>query len=374
MVGLADRALRTSLVLTLLVACGDGSPAAQPSADPEDPVAEVRETEGDVRWQSLGAAWLPADVGQVLSEGDAVQTMEEATTLLRFWSDGAHLRLEPETTLRVSALQESTARVEQRAGRLVARLEAGAPRRMEVAVPPGTLVLTRESPDETVEAHLNVQDSETDIEMLAGEGRFEPATGAPIAIAESHYLVVQEDGALMEEGTIGDPVVVTSPEPDAEIATRTQVEFAWEAHPEAEGYVLSLRSEERERAVEVTTTEAAVEVPSGRYEWRVRAVRGESQFRWSEARPITVRFDRTPPRLSVSAPAPGAQIRGGSLVVRGRTEAGAVVTVDGRPATVAADGTFRARHSIARGLANIVVEARDDLGNRRVVLRQVTRR
>jgi hypothetical protein len=70
-----------------------------------------------------------------------------------------------------------------------------------------------------------------------------------------------------------------------------------------------------------------------------------------------------PPQLTVSAP----QQMGNLFLVFGKTDPGAVVTVNGEPADVAADGSFKKTVTINReGSATLVVKAVDAAGNETV--------
>ncbi len=71
---------------------------------------------------------------------------------------------------------------------------------------------------------------------------------------------------------------------------------------------------------------------------------------------------RTPPGLVVSAPPQSLVTNNESLVVRGATQRGAGVAVNGEPIPTQ-DGSFRTNVSLTEGENTIVVEATDALGN-----------
>lgn len=85
-------------------------------------------------------------------------------------------------------------------------------------------------------------------------------------------------------------------------------------------------------------------------------------------RSVTVTLDTTPPSLTLTQPLNFQKFQRFPIVVAGRTEAGASVTVQGTPADVRTDGTFEyAITSAPDGALTITVVARDAAGN------QVTR-
>jgi hypothetical protein len=73
----------------------------------------------------------------------------------------------------------------------------------------------------------------------------------------------------------------------------------------------------------------------------------------------------------LSAPAAGATVVGPRLRLVGDSEAGALIEAAGRRVTADAHGRFTLDIAIARGLTNLVVSARDELGNQRRVTRSV---
>ncbi len=79
---------------------------------------------------------------------------------------------------------------------------------------------------------------------------------------------------------------------------------------------------------------------------------------------VSVSVDKTPPALTVSQPVNFQKIQRLPIVVMGKTEAGAAVTVQGSVATVLADGSFEySIASAADGPLTIAVVARDAAGN-----------
>jgi hypothetical protein len=107
----------------------------------------------------------------------------------------------------------------------------------------------------------------------------------------------------------------------------------------------------------------------GSYFWRLAAIdRAGLSSDWSPVRrfrlvaePIrTGSSDVTPPDLSVLPP----QQMGNLFLIYGKTEQGAVVTVNAEPADVAADGSFKKTVTIERdGYAMLVIKAVDSSGN-----------
>ncbi len=110
----------------------------------------------------------------------------------------------------------------------------------------------------------------------------------------------------------------------------------------------------------------------GSYFWRVAAVdatgrpsdwSGVRRFRMGVEPASSAGRRSAPPQLAVSAP----QQMGNLFLVFGRTDPGAVVTVNGEPADVEPDGSFKKTVTVNReGSATLVVKAVDAAGNEAV--------
>lgn len=86
----------------------------------------------------------------------------------------------------------------------------------------------------------------------------------------------------------------------------------------------------------------------------------------------TVILDQQPPALQLNAPTTGATVEGPNVVVLGKTEVGAVVTVNGRTVIPAQDGTFSETFTPPVGPVAITVIARDRAGNETTAKSNVT--
>lgn len=81
----------------------------------------------------------------------------------------------------------------------------------------------------------------------------------------------------------------------------------------------------------------------------------------------TVILDRQPPTLDVFGPVNGATLDGPNVVVQGKAEVGATVTVNGRTIVPGQDGSFSESFTPPVGPVAITVVARDRAGNETTV-------
>jgi hypothetical protein len=88
----------------------------------------------------------------------------------------------------------------------------------------------------------------------------------------------------------------------------------------------------------------------------------------------TVILDKQPPTLDVIGPANGALVEGPNVVVQGKAEVGATVSVNGRTVVPGQDGSFSESFTPPVGPVAITVIARDRAGNETTVKANVTLR
>lgn len=377
-------ALLTAVAAAL--GCETTHPGAKhvPAADKATQVvaARLEQVHGDVRWQAAASgAWQPAPVRQALQPDDGVQTMEGARATVRFVADNARLTLGPLTTLRIPRQAPTVTRVEHVTGQLVAHLRRTNERhRMEVQLPPGTLVLDETAGDgasKELTAQVDVQDEQTRISMIEGGGRLERRSGKPIKLQEAHYVKLDAHGSLLDSGRVGPTVQPVAPKDGTTLQTRGPVEFQWTPLDDpVQSYQLTVQPDQgAPRAIEVGADRgnATIVLPAGHYMWTVRGVKDGDALPAAAPRSLEVRIDRIPPELTLDSPSPGVDVSTPTVRVAGRTEPGASVDVNGEPVHVGADGRFAVDEPVAKGLSNVVVRARDPAGNEHAVSRAVVR-
>jgi hypothetical protein len=77
----------------------------------------------------------------------------------------------------------------------------------------------------------------------------------------------------------------------------------------------------------------------------------------------TVTLDKQPPTLELIGPVNAATLEGPNVVVQGKAEVGATITVNGRTSVPGQDGSFSESFTPPAGLVDITVVARDRAGN-----------
>ena len=331
--------------------------------------------EGEVALQRAGrSTFETARQRQPLFDGDFIRTGRTGSAEIMF-SDGTLF------TIRPGSLFE------------VRRPSASDPSGSEVKMVSGAVnVYTAGSPSTiaTDDATASVErDSRVSVDVAAGEktevttyrGKTTVATGLNTVVLEGRQRVV----ASARTGVLSPRIdLPEAPRPLAPDDNRTfdstgqeAVELKWSRAPEAARYRIQIS---RSRlfvpdANEVdldnrTGLSAEIKVSrEGSYFWRVAAInRAGVSSDWSSVRrfrmvaePLRTGVgDTTPPDLSVLPP----QQMGNLFLIFGKTERGAVVTVNTEPADVAGDGSFKKTITIERdGYAILVIKAVDSSGN-----------
>ena len=222
-------------------------------------------------------------------------------------------------------------------------------------------------------------------ERSSGTGRFgairggmelRPQRGEPRRIGELEQ-VTQDGEELSESFPLPKAPPLVSPPENYEINSdqQTEVTLTWEPVDGATSYALQVSDnylfgnniiEDMER----TKTSARLGIQGeGTFMWQVAARGGDGSLGpWSQQRRFRVVSlasrstvdDRTPPKVEITSVRPN----GPYYIVRGKTEPGAVATINGQGVTVQADGTFTKTVEFRNdGAAKIVVIARDAWGN-----------
>jgi hypothetical protein len=116
--------------------------------------------------------------------------------------------------------------------------------------------------------------------------------------------------------------------------------------------------------IQQKTSLIAHNVEPGKYYWRVRTQDADGiEGAFSAVRTIRTTRDDTPPQLAITFPpdmfiSPGSQVE-----VKGKTDPGARVRINGDTVPVASDGGFTHTLNLVEGATLITVEAIDSAGN-----------
>lgn len=321
-------------------------------------------------------AWKRAREQDSLDGGDWVKTGRDGTAELVFADNTTYL-LRPETMVHLGATAEP-GNVRQ-APQNTTNIYFGwvelttAQRSNAVSTPRSRAEIQSRS-----EASVSYDRSRDRARIAAFKGRVEvrSETGEQRSLNSLQQVEQVGDRLGAARSLPGRPILDT-PADDREIDldTRDRVALAWQPVAEAKRYWLRVSTgrlfatmvvEDPDRRKTRATLGLRRE---GSFYWQV-AARSAAGDRgpWSETRVFRVAalqtaglaVDREPPPLEVRDMQPFGTL----VIVRGRTEPGAKVTVNGEPAVVSSDGAFnKAVQMTQDGWASVVVVATDAAGN-----------
>ena len=350
-----------------------GSPSTDEAGD-----ASFIFVEGDVSLQTAGrSSFEPARQRQSLFDGDFIRTGRTGSAEIMF-SDGTLYTIRPGSLFEVrrpAPRETSSSRIKMVSGAINVYTAAGT---STVSTDAATASIESES-----RVSVDVEKGEkTEVTAFRGKATVSTRTGTALLGEREKVVAGARDGQLSAKVVIPETPELAYP-PDNrfyDMKTSDEVELKWKTVPRAIRYRIQIS---RSRlfvpdATEVdlanrTTTAARVRVSrEGSFFWRVAAINAAGlPSDWSAMRrfkmlaePVPVGMARSsPPRLTVSPP----QQMGNLFLVFGKTDPGAIVTINAEPADVEADGSFKKTVTIDReGYATLIVKAVDSAGNETV--------
>jgi hypothetical protein len=332
---------------------GDPGPSTAPTETlrPSLTTARFTSIEGSVRVKPFGQVeWKAANARMTLRTSDLVQTRSASTAEIEFF-DGTVIHVRPDSLI---TIEESVQDPSAQQRKVALAIESGVvnyqkttPGRTEVST--RNLTLVQGGPGE---GSVGVGESgEADVKLFGGEdAEVETSAGTTVALAANEAVRVDAAGQAGDKVVLPPAPRLVAPPHDAEVAhiepanARTVLEWAPVETARAYHVMLDYSAQFNrplvdQRAVQGTSFEVQG-LEEGRYFWRVASVAGgDAEGDFSDAGRFELSRAPAPPpgpRLRVEA----LDVRGNILQVRGRTDPGCTVTVNGQPVEVRANGSF----------------------------------
>ncbi len=326
-------------------------------------------------------AWVKARSNDSLNAGDWIKTSDSGTAEIRL-PDGSTYVLRNNTLVHLGLSGDSTT-----VGEPVAQLEFGwvefntAQGGSKIKTPGSETVLEGDT-EATISYDPNREEGH--VTTFAGGTKVTSVSGQTQEMGPLQKVDQQGDQLSAPKPVLPNPRL-TGPANNQEIDFDTQKELrlAWEGVRGAARYALNVSrsqifatnviEDERRRK-----TWARVGIRGeGIFYWRVAAFdRQGTHGAWSETRSFRIASlrgagetdDKTPPDLSID----DIQVRSNVVMVNGRTEAGATVTINGEPVSVELNGSFNKTIEMTQaGDAFITVVATDTWNNSTEVKKRV---
>jgi len=313
-----------------------------PPPPPEVTSAHFTLIEGLVKVKAMSTLdWREADNRMPLGAGDLIRTWPRSLAEITF-VDRNVVRLSPESLMTIEGDPE---RIEYVMSSGVLNLRTGAKGRAgqstTVGMPSGRGVVAPSS-----EADFTVGSGYSDVSVTEGQVDLETAAGDRLKVASSEGVRIDASGRAGPKMRLPGMPDLVAPARQSRIyvSPNALTRFEWRAVRDASGYRFMLaRSAGFAAPVadskELTRTSVEVQgLEPGEYFWRVSALglNGVSGRFSTAARFTVVRPTASAPDLVLSS----VQLHANILQVKGKTEPGATVTINGQRLRVEPDGSF----------------------------------
>jgi hypothetical protein len=336
--------------------------------------ARFRSIEGSVKVKAVGTfEWVSADRAMALRQSDLVRTGSGSAAEIEFF-DGTIVHVRPDSLITIEETSEDPSTKRRRVAWHISSGEVNFQTVRHNVPGSSTEVSTpsvRSTVGENAEAAIRVAEGgDSDIRLFRGSGRVQTKTGETLELKSNEALTVNSEGKAAPKVTLPGTPALVSPADDTEITprdlTQAYTELAWRAVGGAASYHLMLdystlfnRPLVDRRGISATSQQFKG-LEEGRYYWRVAAIGSDG----------TEGSFSAPARFTVVKPAPAAQgvppplrlealeVRTTILHVKGQTEPGASITVNGQRIDVQMDGSFNEFITLQKlGSQEIVIRA-----------------
>lgn len=348
--------------------------------------------EGDVKVKRVRELiWVEAEQGMSLSAGDQIKTSSRASAQIIYFN-GTITTVKPGSLLEIKDLYDNPAtRVQQvrerlREGRITASTrEPGAEGSFHEVSTQNTVAKSEDRSD--FEVAYDKENERTQVEVFTGRTKLSAGSSAPVEVTTAQRATVDAAAHLSPVEALPPTPVLLSPVDQKIFLLRDEqppaVELMWEPVEMAVGYRLQISSQPlfSQPIADLnplrSTAATLPDVREGGYYWRVAALFGNGtegpysmprKFKVVSGR-VAQAGDTTPPPVQIE----NFLVFASQVIVRGRTEPGALLTVEGQRVDVYDDGSFTTVVPLKHeGINRVLFVAQDMAGNESRVERSAT--
>ncbi|MGE0452965.1 MAG: FecR domain-containing protein [Vicinamibacteria bacterium] len=365
-VNVSYKTIYSVLALVLLIAGGYLYARYGREAAPAGPVAGTTTAATTARFTSIDGAvkvkavgtfeWVNANRNITLKKSDLVRTGPGAAAEITFF-DGTVVHVRPDSLITIEETSEDPSTRRRKVAWHISSGEVNF-QTVRANVPGSATEVSTPTVKSTVgensAANIRVaQTGDSDIRLFRGSGRVETKGGQTVALAGNEAVKVDASGDAGEKISLPNAPALLAPAHQSEISyadpARSTTLLVWRPVPGAASYRLMLdySASFSRPLVDQDVRDTSQELrglEEGKYYWRVAAVDrsgNEGPFsdfaRFGVTKPLAERPPKgAPPPLSIDS----LDVRTNILQIKGRTEPGASVTVNGQRIDVQVDGSF----------------------------------
>lgn len=371
------RGLVALAALPLLPACpSQPSPAPSQTPVPQVATAKFKDFKGTVKVKAnAGLQYEAAELAKPLYRGDMVQTASNSSAEIEFLGSSTTVSVRPDSLIRIEGTSEDAS---TRQRRTAFGLKQGEVNYEKASAEGATEISTDEAKvthGGRAQGSARVSEGGTDLRVFKADeaAQLESKGGDKVAVGSREQVRVDAAGKAGAKVALPDAPDPLAPKPDADLPP--PVRLTWRPVKTAASYHVMVdytqefnrpvleRKGVRETQVELKTLEP------GQYYWRVSAGNPDgAEGAFSPAGRFSIVKASAPPVLSVEPLA----VRGNTVLVKGKTDAGATVTVNDREIDVGRDGSFAETIILeGKGAQQVVIRSRSAQGGVAEVRKEV---
>jgi hypothetical protein len=348
-------------------------PVVEASPRPSGATAHFTSLEGNVKVKPVGIVeWMPADTQMALKKNDLVRTGSGAAAEITFF-DGTVVHVRPDSLITIEETSEDPSTKQKKVAWHISSGEVNFQTVKRAGTTEISTPTVKTTAAESTQGGIRVAESgDSDVRIFAGALSGETKSGQRFSLANNEAQKVDTTGRAGPKIQLLAAPLLVSPAHQADVTypdpTRATTLLAWKPVAGASGYHVMLdysayfnrplvdRGGIKDSSVELRGLDV------GKYYWRVAAVDATgtegsySDFaRFSVTRPAGASTGGGPPPPLTVEP---LEVRGMIVQVKGRTEAGASVTVNGQRVGVQGDGSFNEFITLEKvGRQDVVIRA-----------------
>ncbi len=350
------------------------SEAPRPVGTPRPPTARFTDVEETVTMKAVGTFnWNPGEVPNRLNQNDLVRTASRSRAELTFIDDTL-VNVSPDSLITIEDTSEDPTTHQRSIAWTVSSGEVAFERRADGGEAIISTPTLETSVRELASANIRVsEEGDSDLRLFRGTGTVTTKTGQQVELQANEGLRVDAEGNAGEKLIL--PAAPSLAAPPERATTTLRPILRWNATPAAQAYrVVVARDPHFNQPVWVkagvrATSIATDRLETGTHYWRVSASgAGGGEGPYSAGRSFDVVRGEGPGLIVETVEA-----RGNVVQIKGRTQPGVELTVNGEPLQLQPDGSFEEFITLLQqGTQTLVLRATDQDGISSEVRRSVT--
>ncbi len=229
----------------------------------------------------------------------------------------------------------------------------------------------------------NLPDKSTAVQVLSGSTQVIASGGKEITLNAPMVTKITDEGKILKPRRLPPAPRLLFPDHGAIYTFQSKVprvNLKWNGVEGAKKYRVVVARDKSFRNLFVQervggTSLRLGNLKPGTYYWRVRALDVDSfEGPYSSSRSLKAIHDDDPPQLAILEPPEMFVSPGPTVDLKGKTDSGSRVKINGERVNVASDGTFHFTLKLKEGINLVTIEATDSAGNSQYGKRLVTYR